>query len=335
MYRRGLSRRRFLTASAALSACGWPGASAQSGGDDSGAAAETAAKDPLPSWNGGAVKASITDFVTRVTDKGGPDFVPRAQRIATFDNDGTLWVEQPVYVQVEFALDRIRALAPQHPEWRDKQPFKAVLEGDRAAWAVAGKKGLLEIIAATHAGITTDAFDGIVADWLATARHPRFNRLYTELVYQPMLELLAYLRGSGFTTFIVSGGGVEFMRGFADRSYGVPPQQVIGSTGVTKFELLPGGQPVLMREARVLFIDDGPGKPEAINHFIGRVPVFAFGNSDGDLEMLEYTAAGSGARFMGLVHHTDAEREWAYDRHSLVGKLDKALDAADARGWTV
>jgi hypothetical protein len=183
--------------------------------------------------------------------------------------------------------------------------------------------------------MSTDAFDKIVADWLATARHPRFNRLYTELVYQPMLELLAYLRGNGFRTFIVSGGGVEFMRGFADRSYGIPPQQVIGSMGVTKFELPPGGRPVLMREAKILFIDDGPGKPEAINHFIGRVPIFAFGNSDGDLEMLEYTAAGSGARFMGLVHHTDAEREWAYDRHSLVGKLDKALDAADARGWTV
>jgi phosphoglycolate phosphatase-like HAD superfamily hydrolase len=335
MRRRGLSRRRFLTASAALSTCGWPGASAQPGGDDSGAAAETAAKDPLPSWNGGAVKAAIADFVARVTDKGSPDFVPRAQRIATFDNDGTLWVEQPVYVQVEFALDRIRALAPQHPEWRDKQPFKAVLEGDRAAWAVAGKKGLLEIIAATHAGMTTDAFDRIVADWLATARHPRFDRPYTELVYQPMLELLAFLRANGFRTFIVSGGGVEFMRSFADRSYGIPPQRVIGSMGVTKFELRPDGRPVLMREAKVLFVDDGPGKPEAINHFIGRVPIFAFGNSDGDLQMLQYTAAGSGARFMGLVHHTDAEREWAYDRHSLVGKLDKALDAADARGWTV
>jgi phosphoserine phosphatase len=335
MHRRGLSRRRFLAASAGLSVCGWSGASAQPGRDGSGAAAQTAAKDALPSWNGGAVRTSITDFVARVTDKDSPDFVPRAQRIATFDNDGTLWAEQPVYFQVEFALDRIRALAPRHPEWRDKQPFKAVLDGDPAAWAVAGEKGLLEIIAATHAGMTTDAFDRIVADWLATAHHPRFNRLYTELVYHPMLELLAYLRGSGFRTFIVSGGGVEFMRGFADRSYGIPPQQVIGSMGATKFELRPDGRPVLMREAKVLFIDDGPGKPEAINHFIGRVPIFAFGNSDGDLEMLEYAAAGSGARFIGLVHHTDAEREWAYDRRSLVGKLDKALDAADARGWTV
>jgi phosphoglycolate phosphatase-like HAD superfamily hydrolase len=291
--------------------------------------------DPLPSWNDGPTKQAILAFPADVRRIGSPSFVPEAGRIAVLDNDGTLWAEQPVYFQVQFALDRVKELAPQHPEWNETQPFKAALEGDPTALAAAGQKGLLEIVAATHAGMTTDAFDKIVADWLATARHPRFNRLYTDLVYQPMLELLAFLRDNGFTTFIVSGGGVEFMRGFADRSYGIPPQQVIGSTGVTTFERGRDGKPVLMREPKVLFIDDGPGKPEAINHFIGRVPILAFGNSDGDQQMLEYTAAGNGARFMGLVHHTDAEREWAYDRHSHVGRLDKTLDEANARGWTV
>ena len=297
--------------------------------------AAIAQADPLPSWNERPVKQSILKFVADVTREGSPSFVPPAQRIATFDNDGTLWAEQPIYFQVQFAMDRIKELAPRHPEWKETQPFKSVLDGDHAGLEAAGEKGILEIIAATHAGMTTDEFNKIVADWLATARHPRFNRLYTEMVYQPMLELLAYLRGNGFKTFIVSGGGVEFMRGFADKSYGIPPEQVVGSAGVTKFELRPDGRPVLIKEAKVLFIDDGPGKPEGINHFIGHVPIFAFGNSDGDLEMLQYTAAGPGARFMGLVHHTDAEREWAYDRHSHVGRLDKALNAAKARGWTV
>jgi phosphoglycolate phosphatase-like HAD superfamily hydrolase len=330
-----LSRRRFLAASAGIGVSGWSVASAQAGADRSAASAQHEPRDPLPSWNGGAVKTSITDFVDHVTKKGNPDYVPPPERIAVFDNDGTLWAEQPVYSQVQFAFDRISALAPQHPEWRERQPFKAVLEGDRAALAATGEKGLLEILAATHAGMTTEEFNRIVAEWFASARHPRFDRPYTEMVYQPMLELLAYLRENKFKTFIVSGGGVEFMRGFADRAYGIPPEQVVGSTGVTKFELRPEGRPALMREARILFIDDGPGKPEGINHFIGRRPVFAFGNSDGDQQMLQYTAAGSGRRFMGLVHHTDADREWAYDRHSHVGKLDKALDEANQRGWSV
>jgi hypothetical protein len=330
-----LSRRGFLAASAGIGACGWSGASAQSAKDQSGAPVQAPAKEPLPSWNGGAVRASITDFVARVTDKRGADYVPPRERIATFDNDGTLWAEQPVYFQVQFALDRVRALAPQHPEWRETQPFKAVIEGDRAALAAAGEKGLLEIVAATHAGMTTDAFNKIVADWLATARESRFNRLYTEMVYLPMLELLAYLRGNGFKTFIVSGGGAEFMRVFADQVYGVPPEQVVGSAGVVKFEIGADGKPVLIKEPKVEFIDDGPGKPVGINRFIGRQPIFAFGNSNGDQQMLEYTAGGSGARFMGLVHHTDAEREWAYDRDSSVGRLSTALDEANRRGWTV
>jgi phosphoglycolate phosphatase-like HAD superfamily hydrolase len=291
--------------------------------------------DPLASWNDGASKKSITDFVARVTTPGGPDFVPVPERIATFDNDGTLWCEQPMYFQVAFALDRMKALSAQHPEWKDTQPFKAVLEADHAALAAAGQKGLLEIIAATHSGMTTDEFHRIVSEWIATAHHPRFHRPYTELVYQPMLELMAYLRANGFKTFIVSGGGIEFMRPWTEKIYGIPPEQVVGSSGVVKFEMGTDGKPVLMKEAKVEFIDDGPGKPVGINRFIGRRPIFAFGNSDGDHQMLQWTAAGSGARFMGLVHHTDAEREYAYDRQSHVGRLDKALDEANAKGWTV
>jgi phosphoglycolate phosphatase-like HAD superfamily hydrolase len=291
--------------------------------------------DPLPSWNDGAAKTSITEFVARVTTPGAPDFVPPAERIATFDNDGTLWAEQPVYFQVAFAFDRVKALAAQRPGLRSKQPFKAVIDGDHAALAAAGKRGLLEIIAETHTGMTSEEFHKVVLDWVATARHPRFNRPYTDLVYQPMLELLAYLRGNGFKTFIVSGGGIEFMRPWVERVYGIPPEQVVGSSGVTKFQMRADGKPVLMKEAKVEFIDDGPGKPVGINRFIGRRPIFAFGNSDGDHQMLQWTAAGSGARFMGIVHHTDAEREWAYDRKSHVGKLDKALDEANAKGWTV
>jgi haloacid dehalogenase-like hydrolase len=240
-----------------------------------------------------------------------------------------------MYFQLIFALDRVKALAPQHPEWKDQEPFKSVLAGDLKALATAGNKGILEIMAATHAGITTEEFAKVAADWVATARHPRLNRPYTDAVYQPMLELLTYLRANGFKTFIVSGGGVEFMRVFAERVYSIPPEQVVGSSGVTKFQMVPDGKPVLMKEAKVEFIDDGPGKPEGINRFIGRRPIFAFGNSDGDHQMLQWTAAGSGPRFMGLVHHTDAEREWAYDRTSHVGKLDKALDEALAKGWTV
>jgi phosphoserine phosphatase len=291
--------------------------------------------DRLPSWNDGAVKKSITDFVARTTTQGGPEFVPAAERIAVFDNDGTLWAEQPVYFQFQFAFDRIRAMAPQNPQWKTQQPFKAVLDGDMKALMAGGMKSIGQIMAATHAGMTTEEFTKSVTDWLASARHPRFNRPYTELAYQPMLELLAYLRANGIKTFIVSGGGIEFMRPWVERVYGIPPEQVVGSSGVTKFQMGAGGKPVLMKEAKVEFIDDGPGKPVGINRFIGRRPILAFGNSDGDHQMLQWTAAGSGARFMGLVHHTDVEREWAYDRNSHVSKLDKALDEANAKGWTV
>jgi phosphoglycolate phosphatase-like HAD superfamily hydrolase len=291
--------------------------------------------DPLPSWNDGATKKSITDFVARVTTPGGTDFVPVAERIATFDNDGTLWCEQPVYFQVAFAFDRLKAVAEQKPELRTRQPFKAVLDKDMKTLAASGEKGLLQIIAATHTGMTVDEFHKTVLDWTASARHPRFNRPYTELIYQPMLELLAYLRANGFKTFIVSGGGIEFMRPWTDKVYGIPPEQVVGSSGVTRFQPGPDGKPVLMKLAKVEFIDDGPGKPVGINRFIGRRPIFAFGNSDGDLQMLQWTAAGSGARFMGIVHHTDAEREYAYDRTSHIGKLDKALNEGTKRGWTI
>lgn len=294
-----------------------------------------AQSDPLPSWNDGATKKTITDFVGRVTRDGGPDFVPVPQRIATFDNDGTLWTEQPFYFQFAFALDRVKAMAPQHPEWKTKQPFKALLEGDKNALAASGKDGLLQILAATHTGMTVEDFSKSVVDWTRTARHPRFNRLYTELVYQPMLELMTYLRANGFKTFIVSGGGVEFMRPWTERVYGIPPEQVVGSSGVVKFEITPDGKTSLVKLPKIEFIDDGPGKPVGINRFIGRRPIFAFGNSDGDLQMLQYTASGNGARFMGIVHHTDAEREYAYDRQSKIGKLDKALDEAARRGWTV
>jgi phosphoglycolate phosphatase-like HAD superfamily hydrolase len=297
--------------------------------------ATRAQADPLPSWNDSAAKSAIVDFIGRVSKEGGPDYVAPEERIATFDNDGCLWAEQPTYFQFAFALDRIKALAPLHPEWKDTQPFKAVLEGDTQALEASGHKGVLDIVAATHAGMTTAEFANIVDDWIKTAKHPRFKRPYSELVYQPMLELLAYLRANGFKTFIVSGGGVEFMRPWVPRVYGIPPEQVVGSSGVVKFDKDTDGKPILIKEAKVEFVDDGPGKPVGINRFIGRRPVFAFGNSDGDQQMLEWTAAGDGPRFMGLVHHTDAEREWAYDRTSHVGKLDKALDEATVRGWTV
>jgi phosphoserine phosphatase len=289
----------------------------------------------LPSWNNGGIKNSIVDFVARVTTPGGADFVTPTERIAVFDNDGTLWCEQPIYFQAAFALDRVKAMAAQHPEWKQQQPFKAFLSGDRKALAEQGKKGLLTLVATAHSGMTTDDFATSVADWLASAKHPRFNRPYNELIYQPMVELLAYLRANGFKTFIVSGGGVEFMRVWAEKAYGIPPEQVVGSTGVTKYQLDVTGKPSLLKTAKVQFIDDGPGKPVGINMIIGRRPIFAFGNSDGDLQMLQWTAAGAGARFMGLVRHTDAEREYAYDRQSKIGKLDKALDEATAKGWQV
>jgi phosphoglycolate phosphatase-like HAD superfamily hydrolase len=291
--------------------------------------------DPLPSWTDGAIKNSITDFVGRVTSQGGPDFVPPEQRIAAFDNDGTLWTEQPVYFQVAFAFDRVKALAPQHPEWKTMQAFKGLLDHDMKALAASGEKGVLQIMAATHTGMTTEEFSRIVREWTATARHPRFNRPYTDLVYQPMLELLAYLRSNGFKTFIVSGGGIEFMRPWTEAVYGIPPEQVVGSSGVTKFQIDPDGKPTLMKLAKNEFVDDGPGKPAGINRFIGRRPILAFGNSDGDLQMLQWTAAGNGPRLMGIVHHTDAEREYAYDRQSKIGKLDKAWDEATKRRWLV
>jgi phosphoserine phosphatase len=290
--------------------------------------------DPLPSWNEGPAKTSITDFVARVTAQGRPDFVPVEQRIATFDNDGTLWVEQPMYVQLAFVLDRVKALAPQHPDWKDKQPFKAVLEGDMRALAESGERGLMELMAPTHAGMTTEEFVKIVSDWLATARDQRFRRPHTELVYQPMLELLAYLRANGFKIFIVSGGGIEFMRPWTERVYGIPPEQVVGSSIKTRFEMR-DGRPILFRLPEINFIDDKAGKPVGINEHIGRRPIAAFGNSDGDLEMLQWTTMSGGVRFGLIVHHTDAEREYAYDRQSPFGKLDKALDAAAVNRWTV
>lgn len=291
--------------------------------------------DPLSSWNEGPVKKAITDFVARVATEGGADFVPPEQRIAVFDNDGTLWSEQPVYFQAAFAFDRVRAMAPDHPEWQTTQPFKSILENDLETLAGFGEKALVQIVTATHAGMTVEAFHEIVRDWLAGARHPRFDQPYSDLVYQPMRELLAYLEANDFRAFIVSGGGIEFMRSWMEIVHGIPPEQVIGSSGKTEFELDADGKPILVKLPEVEFIDDGPGKPVGINRFIGRRPIFAFGNSDGDLPMLQWTMAGSGARFAGIVHHTDADREWAYDRQSHVGRLDKARDEGIARGWTV
>ena len=293
-----------------------------------------AQSDPLPSWNDTPAKQAIIAFVGRITNAGGPDFVAPPDRIATFDNDGTLWVEQPMYVQLAFALDRVKLLAPLHPEWKEKQPFKAVLEGDMKTLAETGEKGLVEIIMETHAGMTVSEFSSIVTDWLATARHPRFKRPYTELVYQPMLELMTYLRANGFKTFIVSGGGVEFMRPWTDKVYGVPPEQVVGSSIKTKF-VMRDGIPTLFRLPAVNFIDDKAGKPVGINEYIGRRPIAAFGNSDGDLEMLQWTTMTDGIRLGMLIHHTDAEREYAYDRQSHFGRLDVALDLAPTNHWTV
>ena len=289
---------------------------------------------PLASWNNGATKQSIISFVKKVTKPGSPDFVPAAERIAVFDNDGTLWSEQPMYFQLAFALDRVKALAPQHPEWKEKEPFKSVLADDMAGVAAGGEKGLLELVAATHGGITSEAFDKAVKEWLATAKHPRFKRPYTDLVYQPMIELLVYLRANGFKTYIVSGGGVEFMRAFTEKVYGVPPEQVVGSSIKTKFEVR-DGKPVIARLSEIDFIDDKAGKPVGIHKFIGRRPIMAFGNSDGDFEMLEWTTSGPGPRFGLIVHHDDAVREWAYDRESHVGRLKRALDEAPQRGWAV
>ncbi len=294
----------------------------------------TSTADPLPSWNDGPAKAAILEFVARVTKEGSPDFVPLAARIAAFDNDGTLWSEQPNYFQGFFVFDRIKTLAPDHPEWKEKEPFASALQGDVKGALSGGPQALEELLMATHAGMTADEFETIVKDWLATAKHPRFNRPFTELVYQPMLELMDYLRAAGFKPYIVSGGGVEFMRPWVEGVYGIPPEQVVGSSIQTKYSVQ-DGKPVIMRLPKIDFIDDGPGKPVGIHKFIGRRPVMAFGNSDGDRQMLQYTSAGDGPRFGPIVHHTDADREWAYDRASHVGKLDKALDDAQSQGWTV
>ena len=292
------------------------------------------AADPLPSWNDGQTKQAILAFVEKVTTDGSPDFVPPAERIAVFDNDGTLWAEQPMYFQLAFALDRVAALAPEHPEWQGQEPFASLLKGDLKGALAGGEKAILEIVMATHAGMTTEEFEQIVTAWVASAKHPKTGKLYTEMVYQPMRELLAYLRANGFKTFIVSGGGIEFMRPWTEKVYGIPPEQVVGSSIKTKYELR-DGKPVLARLPELNFIDDKESKPVGIHQHIGRRPIAAFGNSDGDLQMLQWTTAGEGARFALIVHHTDAEREWAYDRKSSVGRLDQALDEAREKGWTV
>jgi phosphoglycolate phosphatase-like HAD superfamily hydrolase len=292
------------------------------------------AADSLPSWNDTAHKKAIITFVEEVTRDGSPDFVPPAERIATFDNDGTLWSEQPLYFPQTFTFDRIKAMASQHPEWKDKQPFKAVLEDDMKTLSSTDQRALLELELATRAGNTTEEYAQLVRDWIATAKHPRSGRLYAEMVYQPMIELLAYLRANGFKTFIVSGGCTDFMRPWTEKIYGIPPEQVVGSSLKTKFELR-NGKPVLVLLPEIDFIDDNAGKAIGINEHIGRRPIASFGNSDGDLQMLQWTTAGKGARFALLVHHTDAVREWAYDRTSSMGRLDKALDEAQAKGWIV
>jgi len=293
----------------------------------------TRADDPLLSWNDTAPKKAIIAFVEKVTKEGSPDFARPEERIAAFDNDGTLWAEKPIYFQFQFAIDRVKALASRHPEWKQQPPFNYILAGDMKA-LLADEKSMMALMALSHAGMTTDDFNKIVKDWLHTAKHPKTERLYTQMVYQPMLELLAYLRANGFKTFIVSGGGVEFMRCFAEQTYDIPPQQVVGSSSKMKYEIR-HAKPVLLRLPEVQFVDDKQGKPIGIETFIGRRPIAAFGNSDGDQQMLEWTMAGSGARFVFIVHHDDAEREWAYDRKSDVGRLDTAWDEALAKGWIV
>lgn len=298
------------------------------------AAAAAPAPDPLPSWNDGPAKRAIIAFVEKVTREGSPDFVPPAERIAAFDNDGTLWCEKPMPVQLHFVIDRVKSLAPESPEWKDKEPFASILKGNPKGVMAGGERGLVEAIMATHAGNTTEEFETIVKDWIATATHPKTGRLHTEMVYQPMLEVLAYLRANGFKTYIVSGGGIEFMRPWTEQVYGIPPEQVVGSSVKTKFELR-DGRPVLVRLPEVHFNDDKGGKPAGIHEHVGRRPVMAFGNSDGDLQMLQWTAAGAGPRFCLYVHHDDAEREYAYDRTDDLGKLDKGWDEAKSEGWTV
>lgn len=293
-----------------------------------------AAQELLPSWNDGPAKQAIVEFVAAVTDENGRDYVEPGERIAVFDNDGTLWVEYPMYTQALFAFDRVKRLAPEHPEWKAQQPFKGVLEGDMKAVGASGMKGLMEIIMATHSGMTAAEFEETVSNWLATHKHSKFKRLYTECVYQPQLELLAYLRANGFKTFIVSGGGIQFMRPMTEKVYGIPPEQVVGSSVVSEFQVK-DGNPVLVRMPKIDFINDKAGKPVGIYEHIGRRPILAFGNSDSDMQMIEYTMAGEGRRLGLFVHHTDADREYAYDRKSHVGTLDKVLDQAGASGWII
>jgi phosphoserine phosphatase len=297
-------------------------------------AACAAVDDPLPSWKDGPARGAIVSFVEAADNTGSPGYIPEAHRIAVFDNDGTVWAEQPAYFQLFFVIDRIKAMAPRHPEWKDKEPFKSVLSGDMKTALSGGEHAILELVAATHSGMTTEEFENDVRHWIATARHPTSGRPFTEMVYQPMVELLGYLRARGFKTYIVSGGGIEFMRPWTEATYGIPPEQVIGSSLKTKFEIR-DGKAVLVKQPEVGSLDDKEGKPVNINLHVGRRPVAAFGNSDGDLQMLQWTASGGGPNLCVLIHHTDAAREWAYDRTSHVGKLDKALDEASQRGWTV
>ena len=320
-----------------LSACGGSAVEQPAAEGEAPGRAETMAAggaEPLPSWVDGAARKAMFDFVARVTDPASPDFVPGPERIAVFDNDGCLWSEKPIYFQLLFAIDKVKALAPEHPEWKNQQPFQAVLEGDMEALAASGEHGVAELVMASHAGMTTVEFEAIVEDWLSTARHPELDRPYTELVFQPMLEVLEYLRFNGFKTFITSGGGIEFMRPWVEEVYGIPPEQVVGSSIKVEYEVR-DGEPVLVRLPELDFIDDKAGKPVGIHKFIGRRPIAAFGNSDGDFEMLEWTTGGQGARLGVLIHHTDADREWSYDRDSHVGSLSKGLDEAEERGWVV
>lgn len=298
------------------------------------AAALARAQDALPSWNDGEARRAIMDFVEKTTAEGSPDFVPPAERIATFDNDGCLWAEQPVYFQLLFAIDRVKAMAADHPGWHEQEPFKSAIAGDMEGLMASGKEGLAKILAASHTGMTTDEFADSVRRWLDTARHPTTGKKYTQMVYKPMLELLEYLRANGYKTFIVSGGGIDFLRVFAEEVYGIPPEQVVGTSVAATYEVR-DGVPVLVKQPEGLFVDDKEGKPVGIHQHIGRRPVFAAGNSDGDFQMLEYTTAGDGARFAMIVHHTDADREWAYDRDSHIGRLERGLDEADERGWVV
>jgi phosphoglycolate phosphatase-like HAD superfamily hydrolase len=330
----GLCSAVFLLLCCVVTACDVPHLESPPAVEAASPAPAQPAADPLPSWNEGPARKALVDFVTRTTTQGGADFVPPAERIAVFDNDGTLWTEQPMYFQLAFALDRIKALAPKHPEWKTTEPFKSVLEGNVKGALASGQKGLMEVLAASHVGNTTDEFAAIVTEWISSARHPVSKRRYDQMVYQPMLDVLIYLRASGYKTYIVSGGGLEFMRPWVERVYGIPPEQVVGSRAKVKYEVR-DGTPVLVRLPEIDLIDDKAGKPVGIHQVIGRRPTIAFGNSDGDFEMLEWTTSAKGPRLGLIVHHTDGEREWAYDRESHIGQLVRGLDEGPKRGWII